>query len=75
MKTLGVDQFLKHEAFGLGVVTASNSQYTSIDFENYGAKKVITNLLAVELLRGTPTWKRSVPSVSNKVPKNRSREK
>lgn len=52
MEALRVDQYLRHEAYGLGVVTASNADRTTIDFENHGVKKFITRLMVVELLAG-----------------------
>jgi hypothetical protein len=52
MDVLRIDQYLRHEAYGLGVVTSSTSERTTIDFENHGVKKFITKLMVVELIAG-----------------------
>ena len=52
MEVLRIDQYLRHEAYGLGVVTASNAERTTIDFENHGVKKFITSIMVVELIAG-----------------------
>lgn len=45
-------QYLKHEQYGLGSVTASNAERTTIDFDLHGIKKFVTSLLVAELLPG-----------------------
>ena len=52
MQILRETQYLKHEQYGRGVVTQSNSQRTTIDFELHGTKKFVTDLLVAELLPG-----------------------
>ena len=52
MDVLRVDQYLRHQAYGLGVVTSSTAERTTIDFEEHGVKKFITKLMVVELLPG-----------------------
>lgn len=52
MHTLRQDQYLKHDHYGLGTVTESNAERTTIDFELHGSKKFVTSLLQAELLPG-----------------------
>lgn len=52
MQVLRTSQYLKHEQYGLGVVTESNADRTTIDFDVHGTKKFVTSLLVVELLAG-----------------------
>jgi len=52
MDVLRESQYLKHGQYGLGVVTQSNAERTTIEFELHGVKKFVTSLLVVELLPG-----------------------
>ena len=52
MQILRQAQYLKHGQYGLGVVTQSNAERTTIDFDLHGIKKFVTGLLAAELLPG-----------------------
>lgn len=54
-------QYLKHEQYGFGSVTASNAERTTIDFDLHGIKKFVTSLLVVELLPGAAPAKLSLP--------------
>ena len=54
MQTLPQGQYVKHYRYGFGVVTASNDEGTSIEFEVQGSKKFVTSLLVVELSDLTP---------------------
>lgn len=68
MDVLRVDQYLRHEQYGLGVVTASTTDRTTIDFDNHGTKKFITKLMVVELLAGqAPSRPRTIKTVARKV--------
>ena len=49
MRTLPQGQFIKHVQYGLGVVTQSDDERTSIDFHLHGLKKFVTRLMTVEL--------------------------
>jgi hypothetical protein len=71
MQVLRETQYLKHGQYGLGVVTHSNSQRTTIDFEQHGTKKFVTSLLVAELLPGHAPAK-PVPSKQTKAKKPRS---
>ena len=50
-------QFVKHAKYGLGVVTQSGTERTSIDFHLHGPKKFATRLMTVELTDEAPPAK------------------
>ena len=52
MQVLKQNQYLRHAQYGLGVVSESNAERTTIDFELYGVKKFVTELMQCELLAG-----------------------
>jgi len=54
MRTLPEGQFIKHFQYGLGVVTQSDAERTSIDFHLHGPKKFATRLMTVELTDEAP---------------------
>lgn len=54
MRTLPQGQFIKHVQYGLGVVTQSDAERTSIDFHLHGPKKFATKLMVVELTDEAP---------------------
>lgn len=54
MKALAVGQYIKHGQYGNGVVTESDNERTSIDFDDHGPKKFVTELMVVERAEGTP---------------------
>ncbi len=54
MKALPEGQYIKHFQRGLGVVTESNTERTSTDFDLHGLKRFVTSLTVVELSNETP---------------------
>jgi hypothetical protein len=54
LKALQEGAYIKHFQYGLGVVTESDNERTSIDFDLHGMKKFITSLMVVEPAEGTP---------------------
>jgi hypothetical protein len=48
-------QTIRHDQYGMGTVTESNSERTSIDFEDHGMKKFVTSLWVAELVGEAPT--------------------
>ena len=54
MKALAEGLYIKHFQYGLGVVTDSDSERTSIDFDLHGPKKFVTSIMVVEPAEGTP---------------------
>ena len=65
MQILPQGQFIKHVQYGLGVVTQSDAERTSIDFHLHGPKKFVTQLMTVELTDEAPPPKLG-PSVARK---------
>ena len=57
MQVLGEGQTIRHELYGVGVVTESNSERTTIDFDNHGMKKFVTSIWRAELIGEVPTEK------------------
>jgi hypothetical protein len=58
MKALAEGSYIKHFQYGLGVITASDAERTSIDFDLYGMKKFVTSIMVVEPAEGTPPKRR-----------------
>ncbi len=58
MKALEEGAYIKHFQYGLGVVTESNSDRTSIDFDIHGLKKFVTSIMVVDAAEGTPPKRR-----------------
>jgi hypothetical protein len=54
LKALAKDLYIKHFQYGCGVVTESDSERTTIDFDLHGTKKFVTGLMVVEPAEGTP---------------------
>ena len=54
MQSIPEGQFVKHAQYGLGVVTQSGAERTSIDFHLHGIKKLVTRLMTVELTDEAP---------------------
>lgn len=57
MQSLAEGQFVRHAKYGLGVVTQSGPERTSIDFHLHGPKKFATGLMTVELTDEAPPAK------------------
>ncbi len=66
MKALAEGLYIKHFQYGLGVVTDSDAERTSIDFDLHGPKKFVTSIMVVEPAEGTPP-KRSRAKRKKKV--------
>ena len=58
MKALQEGAYIKHFQYGLGVVTESDSERTSIDFDLHGMKKFVTSIMVVDAAEGTPPKRR-----------------
>ena len=54
MQSIPEGQFVRHAQYGLGVVTQSSADRTSIDFHLHGTKKFVTQLMTVELTDEAP---------------------
>ena len=54
MRSLGEGQQLKHDLYGMGIVTQSDNERTTIDFDDYGKKLFDTSLMTAELIGEAP---------------------
>ena len=54
MQVLSEGQTIRHGQYGLGTVTESNTERTTIDFDNHGVKKFVTSLWIAELVGEPP---------------------
>lgn len=54
MQVLSQGQCIKHEQYGFGIVTESDVERTSIDFDGFGMKKFVTSLMTMELIGEAP---------------------
>ena len=59
MQSLPEGRCVRHFQYGLGVVTQSDAERTSIDFHLHGPKKFVTKLMVVELSNEAPPPKPS----------------
>jgi hypothetical protein len=57
MKT-SVSQRVHHDKYGLGVVSATDSEYTVIEFDEHGRKKFVTRLVTLSTSEEPPPRKR-----------------
>ncbi len=57
MQILVEGQAIKHEQYGMGIVTESNNERTTIDFDDHGVKKFVTSMWVAELIGEPPTEK------------------
>lgn len=58
MKALEEGKYVKHFQYGCGVVTESDADRTTIDFDLHGIKKFVTTLMVVDPAEGTPPKRR-----------------
>jgi hypothetical protein len=67
LKALEQGAYIKHFQYGLGVVTESNSDRTSIDFDIHGMKKFVTSIMVVDPAEGTPPRRRRAKKLKKAV--------
>jgi hypothetical protein len=68
LKALEEGAYIKHFQYGLGVVTESNSDRTSIDFDLHGMKKFVTSIMVVDAAEGIPPKRRRAKKIKKLVP-------
>ena len=54
MQILSEGQSIRHEQYGIGTVTESNLERTTIDFDDHGVKKFVTSIWSAELVGEAP---------------------
>jgi len=55
VQVLTEGQTVRHEQYGIGTVTESNPERTTIEFDNHGLKKFVTSIWTAEVIGDTPT--------------------
>jgi hypothetical protein len=62
LQILSEGQTVRHQQYGIGTVTESTTERTTIDFDSHGVKKFITSIWTAELVgdppAGRPTKRR-----------------
>lgn len=66
MQVLAEGQTVRHQQYGVGTVTESNTERTTIEFDNHGVKQFVTAIWSAELIGEPPT---------EKAPRRRGRRK
>ena len=54
MQVMAEGQTIKHGTYGLGIVTASDAERTTIDFDDHGPKLFVTSMMTAELIGEAP---------------------
>ena len=54
MQVLSNGQQVKHQQYGLGIVTESDAERTAIDFDDHGRKLFVTSMMTAELIGDAP---------------------
>jgi hypothetical protein len=54
VQILSEGQTIRHEQYGIGIVTESNIERTTIDFDKHGVKKFVTSIWTAELIGEPP---------------------
>jgi hypothetical protein len=55
VQVLEEGQTVRHEQYGIGTVTESNTERTTIEFDNHGMKKFVTSIWTAEVISEAPT--------------------
>jgi hypothetical protein len=71
LQILSEGQTIRHQQYGMGTVTESNLERTTIDFDSHGVKKFITSIWTAELVGeapvGRPTKRRGRRKAAKKA--------
>lgn len=54
MEILQEGQQIRHNLYGLGVVTESDEDRTTVEFDEHGQKKFVTSIMNAELVGDAP---------------------
>jgi len=58
MKSMSVSSRVIHEKYGLGVITEVDPQYTTINFDDHGRKKFVTEIVSLRASDEPPPKRR-----------------
>jgi hypothetical protein len=71
LQILSEGQTVRHQQYGIGTVTESTIERTTIDFDSHGVKKFITSIWTAELVGepppGRPTKRRGRRKTAKKA--------
>ncbi|MGH9774953.1 MAG: hypothetical protein ACRD50_08410 [Candidatus Acidiferrales bacterium] len=71
MQILEEGQQIKHDQYGLGIVRESNTERTTVDFDDFGTKKFVTSIWQAETI-GDPV-KGARPRRRGRKPKTQAK--
>jgi hypothetical protein len=54
VQVLEEGQTVRHEQYGIGTVTESNTERTTIEFDSHGMKKFVTSIWTAEVIGEAP---------------------
>jgi len=54
VQVLEEGQTVRHEQYGIGTVTESNTERTTIEFDNHGMKRFVTSIWTAEVIGEVP---------------------
>lgn len=54
MQAMQEGQTIKHEVYGMGIVTSSDQDRTAVDFDEHGPKLFVTSMMTAELIGEAP---------------------
>lgn len=58
-KEFAIGQAVEHSVYGLGTISASDPERTTVDFENHGPKKFVTSIVKLEATEKIPQGRAS----------------
>jgi hypothetical protein len=68
LQSFSAGHYIKHFQYGCGLITESDSNRTTIDFDTHGIKKFVTSLMVVEAAEGVPPKRRRAKLVKKTKP-------
>ena len=74
MQAMQEGQTIKHDVYGLGIVTASDMERTSVDFDDHGPKLFVTSIMVAELIGEAPRHPSQDQAPPQSVDRRKSRE-
>lgn len=54
MQVMQEGQTIKHELYGMGIVTSSDPERTAVDFDDHGPKLFVTSIFTAEMIGEAP---------------------
>jgi hypothetical protein len=69
VQVLAEGQNVRHEQYGIGTVTESNAERTTIEFDNHGVKRFVTSIWTAEVIGEAPAARPARRRTRRKVAK------